>query len=59
MAKKTKKPRTFRVWFNQINQDYIDVEARDHAEAEKKATKVWLSDYAIPEIPDSKELKED
>ena len=57
MPKKTKK--TFRVWFNQVNQDYIDVEARDQAEAEKKATKAWLSDYAIPEISDTKELEED
>ena len=33
--------RVYRVWFQQINQTYIDVEAPNEAEAVERAREIW------------------
>jgi len=49
-------PRYYRVWFEQINQDYIDVIAKTPVEAIRKAKYEWLSACAIPHVLDIKEI---
>lgn len=42
----------YRVWFDQINQDYFDVEANSEASACKKARALWKRDNSHPESSD-------
>jgi hypothetical protein len=38
----------YRVWFNQINQTFIDVEAKSWAKAQEKALKKWREGEGWP-----------
>ena len=40
----------YRVYFNQINQIYIDVNAEDRNDAIQKASREWKRDFALPDI---------
>lgn len=40
MAKKTKKG-TYRVWIEQVNQTYVDVEAESEEDAREKGYRKW------------------
>ena len=42
--------KTYRVWFNQINQTYVDVKAKDAEEAKEKAYLKWRREWAHAEV---------
>ena len=50
-------PRTYHVWFEQVNQCMIEVKAKAKSQAIDKAYRVWRRDYAtsrasyIEEVP--------
>ena len=46
------------IWFEQINQDVVRVEANTEDEAIKKAEKEWMKNN-YPEITEIKEIKEE
>lgn len=54
-------PRTFNVWFDQVNQCRIEVKATDENQAIEKAYRVWRRDYAtnqcsyVEEVPNEED----
>lgn len=49
---KSAPPRTFRVWFGQVNQTFIDVKAKDEKDARARGYKMWRRDQAHTAILD-------
>ncbi len=39
----------FKVWFDQVNQQVFEVEAKDEEEATRKAQKSWMLSFQYPE----------
>jgi hypothetical protein len=42
--------RKFRVWIGQVNQCYVDVDAKDLDDAYQKGYKKWKRDYAHSQV---------
>jgi hypothetical protein len=56
MAKKLK---TYRVYFDQINADYIEVKAKDETAASITGHRRYKRDYVCPNIRSIEEVKVD
>lgn len=56
MSDKSKK--TFRVWVQQVNQQYVDVVAADEWEAREKGYTKWRREYAHSSVSYVAEIDE-
>lgn len=56
MARRVSKKLTYRVWFEQVNQTYIDVTAADEEQATEKAIRLWFRDEAVARVGDIEEV---
>jgi hypothetical protein len=50
------KEKKYRVWIDQVNACYIDVQADNEAEAADKAKIKWASDYADADVRDLQKI---
>jgi hypothetical protein len=48
--------RRYRVWFEQINQTYYDVEGQNECDAQVNAMDKWRDDFHSPIMEDIQEL---
>lgn len=52
MTDKTKQPKTYRVWIEQVNQTFVDVEATSAEDAKEKGYRKWRKEDAHARISD-------